>query len=115
MVNTKSKLKAIPTDSDFDEVECALKRAQLPLGIYSIKEKIIARPKTEYEESVIITLASINSGNVYEVWVPSSRLIAKLADKPYAMYLRNSGLRVSQKNKDGKCYKDNKYFDFELL
>ena len=114
MVNTKSKLKAIPTDSDFDEVECALKWAQLPLGIYSIKEKI-TRPNTEYGESVIITLACVNSGNVYEVWVPSSRLIAKLADKPYAMYLRNSGLRVSQKNMDGKYYKDRKYFSFELL
>ena len=109
MGNTQSKLKAFPTDSDFNKVEYkpATKWADLPHGIYSIEEKR-AMPKTKYGESMIITLTPNGSDNVCEVWVPS-RIMKALVDKPNAEYLRNNGMKKSQINKGYE------YYSFELL
>ena len=109
MVNTQNKLKAFPTDSDFDKVEYkpATKWADLPHDIYRIDEKR-AMPESKYGESMIITLTSDSSDDVYEVWAPS-RIMRALVVRPNAEYLRNNGMKASRTNKG------NEYYSFELL
>ena len=87
-----------PSDVEFNKLQIGrpvIKWSQLPQGIYKIIDK--KEFVSHHGESMILSLVTNSSDEKTDVWAPG-RLIAELKYKPHITYLRNNGLKVSQKN-----------------